>query len=737
MSLDLSAPSRFSQILAAVREHGVEWSVRRAYYELHLRTGLHQVRFKQRQWAQHEATNWLGPRAPQTAGAFFETWLEHRPSFFFAPRQRPRYEGHLLQIMGEDGVTTVRQTADQIGNGVFPYFTASTGVLGFPPRWHSNGVTGVRSPSSVHWSRLPMWSERYGDMKYVWEPGRFSAAYTLARAFWVTQEDRYAETFWQLVESWYDQNPPNTGAHWKCGQETALRLMAWCFGLYAFADTPATTPQRLWTMVGAIAAQADRIEKDHFYSELQRNNHAISEGVGLWTVGLLFPWFVKARQWEARGREILERHARLQINQDGTFVQKSANYHRLMLQDYLYAVRVGESNERGFSPELHERLRRAADFMSMIHDPVSGGAPNLGGNDGALILPLNGCDYKDYRPICAAAQYVFNGRAASDPGPWLEDLLWLSGPEALAAGTAACRPPDLVAPEGGYYTTRGLESWALLRCGPQHDRPAHADMLHVDFWWRGQNIARDPGTYRYYDAEPWNNALAATDLHNTVTVDGLDQMVRGPRFLWSNWSNGRLHHNLRDRSGHIAYMEGEHDGYARLHPPVSHRRAILRLGEVWLVVDDLEGEGNHAYRLHWLLEDFPFSVDRRAGRIDLATFAGEFALTLRDSGTVPQLDILRGEESSAPRGWLSEYYGVRRPGVSVAAHVVGRSPVRFVTLLAPAEWSLADDGVHEIRAEGTRARLAVSLHAVGARAILARADYHSPDGDTFLELGVR
>ena len=81
-----------------------------------------------------------------------------------------------------------------------------------------------------------MFSPETGDLKFIWEPGRFASAYNLARAYWAIGDDSYAETFWQLIESWEQSNPPNHGAHWKCGQETSLRIMAWCFALYAFAD---------------------------------------------------------------------------------------------------------------------------------------------------------------------------------------------------------------------------------------------------------------------------------------------------------------------------------------------------------------------------------------------------------------------------------------------------------------------------------------------------------------------
>jgi len=67
----------------------------------------------------------------------------------------------------------------------------------------------------------------------------------LLRAYWRTGDESYAELFWRLVEDWRIQNPPQQGANWKCGQETSLRVMAWCFGLYGFCAATATTAERV------------------------------------------------------------------------------------------------------------------------------------------------------------------------------------------------------------------------------------------------------------------------------------------------------------------------------------------------------------------------------------------------------------------------------------------------------------------------------------------------------------
>ena len=158
-----------------------------------------------------------------------------------------------------------------------------------------------------HYADLPGPNNRLKRRhKIIWEPSRFGFAFALVRAYWRTGDHRYADLFWQLVEDWRAHNPPQQGPNWKCGQETSFRVMAWCFGLYGFLDSEATSAARLASLAQMIAVSAERIEANLDHALSQRNNHGISEGVGLWTVGLLFPEMSAARRWRETGRRVLE-----------------------------------------------------------------------------------------------------------------------------------------------------------------------------------------------------------------------------------------------------------------------------------------------------------------------------------------------------------------------------------------------------------------------------------------------
>lgn len=669
---------KFSDLPSLRRHLGTRWLAGRALYAIKLRSGLLRRRLPARKW---EDETFVASLTDLTL-ADVERYLDYRrtsaPAFFFAASQRHSFAP--LFKNWDDSASNPVSLADSLGRGVMRYFEHTDAKTGFPPDWHRNPFSGEQAPHATHWSQIGDFG--YGDIKVIWEPSRFGFAFTLVRAYWRTGDERYPELFWQLVESWREQNQPQQGPNWKCGQEASFRAMAWCFGLHGFLNAQATNPKRVARLAQMLALSAYRIESNINYALSQSNNHGISEGAGIWTIGVLFPEFRQAGKWRELGRKVLEKEGRKLIYDDGAFAQHSMNYHRLMLHDYIWSLRLGELNGLRFSTDLMTRVGRAGEFLFQVQDDSSGRLPCYGQNDGALILPLNSCEYSDYRAVIAATQFLTRGTRQFAHGPWDEDLLWLFGKDSLGVARRPHSREDLRAEVGGYYTIRTSNGFVFTRCARFRHRPAQADMLHVDLWWRGQNIALDAGTFSYNAPAPWERALSQTEHHNTVSVDGLNQMEAAGRFLWLPWLAARVISNKRSSARSLHYWEGEHDGYRRLANPVRHRRAIIRMGdENWLVVDRLNSSSHHDYRLHWLLADVPYDWNHGEPHLTLRTDCGMFYVNCATTGGLGEATLIRADEKS-PRGWASPYYGGREPALSLA--LTGRgSDFGFLSYFGP------------------------------------------------------
>jgi asparagine synthase (glutamine-hydrolysing) len=626
------------------------------------------------QWDRRPLTHYLQSGISSEPVAYVR-WREAEAGrFFFDELPQP---GLLSSVSQQQAVAD----AEELLMGRWAYFGMLPIKVGLPPDWYCNTLTGERVPAGRHWADIPDFA--FGDIKLVWEASRFTPVYMLVRAYAHTKDDRYAQAFWALVEDWAGRNPPQCGPNWKCGQEATFRMMAWCFGLYGFLASQHTTPERVAMLSKIVVVTAERIEANIGYALSQNNNHGISEAVGLFTAGTLFPEFRRAQFWRNKGRRLLEYQARRQIYLDGAYVQHSMNYHRVMLQDYLWALRLAERNGEPFSPELYKQLLHSSEFLDNMTDAHSGRTPNLGNNDGTHVLPLSDCDYRDFRPTLQALVYLCTQKRRFAGGLWDEMMVWIFGPESLNAPRMHTPRPACQASGCGHYVLRGPESWAMIRCVKYRDRPAHADQLHLDLWWRGLNITLDSGTYLYNAPPPWNVVFSGTAAHNTVMIDGRDQMRRFARFLWLDWAQGSnvLHHC----EGEAEFWQGEHNGYQRLN--VVHRRKIERYSDRWNVIDDISGHGNHRVSLRWLLPDFPRAVDTQGGSVRLETTQGPLVVTATSTAAA-DFTLVRGGQRIAgegaglediTRGWVSDTYAGKGPALSLGLDAETVLPIRFET----------------------------------------------------------
>jgi len=632
--------SKLRAFASLYRELGPRWMIFRLAYAFRLRTGL--------------------LRAQMPVGE----WSDYR--YLLAERSDERSFRHVVEArqLPENipwNPQTATTEADRILNGELKYFSHQWVKTDFPPNWHKDPISSTELNSTKHWSHLS--DDAATDIKFIWEPNRFTFVYTLVRAYAASHDEKYPKAFWALIEDWAEHNPPNTGPNWMDGQEVALRLIAWTFGYFAFLKSPSSTPERKENFIVYVAAQAERIYKNTTLAISAHNNHSITEAFGLWMTGLLFPDLKHAGKYLSFGRASLEREVREQIFPDGTYSMYSLNYHRFVLHIYLYAIKLGETNNASFSTQLIDLITKSIEYLSHLINPETGGMPVYGSNDGALVLPLNNCDFTDYRPLLQLGWSITKGEYLFEPGPWDEDIFWLCG-ESLTAKNAkyAKGKINLGAlsglrgksfPNGGNYILHGTNSHALIRCTDFISRPSHADQLHVDLWIRGHNIAIDAGTYLYSGQDPWRNGLAHTSVHNTVTVDGKDQMTILSRFTWTNWSKGKVLKHDKDT------WQGQHDGYE----PVSHKRTVMSLeGDRWLVIDNLSANEPHHYALHWLLNDYLFEHSGNSILLSLEDMKYKLQIGMLDGKG--ELSVARADPASI-RGWWSRYYGHKEPAISV------------------------------------------------------------------------
>lgn len=627
-------------------------------------------------------------------------WAKRAAAFGLEDVDRTKQRAALLNILScDDRAANLQRDADRIASGELPFFNHRWEHVGSPPNFHYNPIHDVTWPTGKHWTTYGQFNPELKDLKCVWEASRFSWAYLLARAHVANPDGNAAETFWRYFEAWDEQNPYGLTAQWACGQESSFRLFAWLFAATVILDAPATTDKRLARLSELVWYTGRHVSENIVYARSQKNNHAISEAVALWLIGSLFPELKAASDWRTQGTKVLEAEVARQIYGDGSYVQHSLNYHRVMLDDLLLALSVARRIGDSFSSRLHGKFVAATHWLLDFVDPDTGVVANYGANDGALVLPLSTCDYTDYRPVARAACWFADIASSFEAGPWDEKLFWLADGGSLAGeklGGSLGLPEEKASleavresvgrREGGYLHLRGRDSHAMIRCHSYVDRPSQADMLHLDLTYRGVNVLRDGGSYYYFTEQPWHDWFYSTAAHNTVEVDQHDQMIKGPRFLWLRWTRAEVRKWLTRPDLDIDYFRGVHFGYARLAGRVVHERTVFRRRDVFVVFDEITGRGSHEAALRWRLCDADWQRENDECRAEIG--GDEFALRV-GAADGSEISLRRGEEGPQPEGWESRYYAVKTAVPTVVARTARELPIRFVSAFGPAA-QLAD-----------------------------------------------
>ncbi len=578
----------------------------------------------------------------------------------------------LIRTLGADGKAALITEADKIVSGKFRLFGGEPVPLQLtfnePLQYWTDYETGK---ALIPYSQSPI-----HDIKFLWEAARFGWAFTLGRAYYITQDEKYSEAFWKYFEIFTDGNPPYLGPHWMNGQEVAIRLMALVWCAHVFKSQSAKHNEKL---ARSIAQHASRIPPTLIYARSQNNNHIITESAALFTAGIA----LDQPKWRELGWRSLNRVLRAQISSYGEYIQHSTNYHRLMLQTVLWVDLILRERHQHWPPLTLEALTRSAHWLFSMLDPASGRVPNLGSNDGALIFPLSSAPFDDFRPTVQAAARAFL-RTSLPSGAWDEMSLWFGLSESK-------RTADSDAYMGEHL--RGKESWAYLRASGFKSRHAHMDQLHFDLWWRGLNVAQDAGTYLYNGDPPWDNPLASTRVHNTVTVDGHDQMTRGGRFLVLDWFPAYSKSILETDERILGRVLAYHKGYRKL--GVRHERlATVFTDERWQIEDKLifAKAGEHVFRLHWLLIDGEWRIENREQGVEVSIKSpkGWLTLIIKTDPPISNLyslvslvrggELIYGQREVKPyEGWFSPTYGMKVPALSLAVEVTSNKTFTFTS----------------------------------------------------------
>ena len=611
------------------------------------------------------------------------------------------YCGHPWVSELPRGFDTRRYTrgADRILCGRFDVFALEDAPLGFPPRWNVDPKTGVEAPLEFGPGLDYRDTARVGDIKYLWEINRHLELVTLAQAWHLTGNERYARGARVLIESWLEACPYPRGANWCASLEHGIRLVNWAFawqllgadGSPLFEGAVGRDFRRRW--LAGIYCHCHFIAR-HFSRHSSANNHLLGEATGLFIATLTWPFWRESARWRDRARAELTREALVQTFEDGVDKEQAVWYHHAVADMLLIAGLFARANGCGFDEQYWRALESMLDYLASIMD-VGGGVPAIGDADQGVLARLVPAGSEPwpgvYRSLLASGAVLFGRPEFRRKAGELDDKTrWLLGDDAATRfeavdGSRALLPVRRSFPRAGYYILGDeLETPEEVRIVADAGAlgylsiaaHGHADALAFTLTVGGRPFLVDSGTFAYHTEHAWRRYFRGTSAHNTVMVDGEDQSLFAGPFLWLEHAEATVEEFICLPEMQI--LVAHHDGYRRLADPVQHRRgwrydtqsATLR------VDDELICTATHNAQIFWHFA--PECQVACTGRLITAERDGmcveleppeSLAVTLvrgRDPGQA-------GNSGEGPLGWVSGCFDVKTPATTVvfAGHVCG------------------------------------------------------------------
>lgn len=686
-----------SRLSTLTREHGLREALTRA-----CRRSLTEVRLHARAawWSlaggrlpsertilENTAQRWASLQ-----GLIDQMFNKPSPAFLCLPQERERWVAHWRANYPGQVRLSLKQ-AEDICAGRFDilgahYDFGSHHQGSVEIDWHLDAASGRRWPRE-YIERIDRWfwsGQRIGDYKPVWELNRHQYLTTLGKAYYLTGDEKYAETCAAHICSWVSDNPCPFGINWYSALEIGIRLIAWGMAFQYVRNSPRFAKIAGRVFVRSLYQQVSFLREHLTLSWAGRNNHIIGEATALAYVGALFDEFSAAGEWRELGQRIVEEEVQRQTYGDGVNREQASGYQRFVLDFVLLLIVLARRGALRSSVVLETYAEKMLEYLMFVTTP-GGDVPLLGDADDGRGFVLSASPVREsFREALAIGAVLFQRPdfkfVAGDFG---EGAFWLLGEEGRSAFEAiGARQPERTCisfAQGGHYIMRsgwdGQSDYALLRCGEfglageGFCAHAHCDLLSPVLWIKGTPLLVDSGTYTY-DGEG-RDQFRMTVAHNTVMIDGADQAVPAGPFSWQQitaarcekWEDGCVVGSLRTPGG------------------VTFRRELTypQVG-VWRLKDTFIGTGYHC--LLWSFHLAPGLVatllpSNQEIHIAHAERA-DWAVTLH----TPKLAI------SVEDSWVSYEYGRRLPNRVVRAWWRGDLRVEGVPFTWQFNWAGSD-----------------------------------------------
>ena len=494
----------------------------------------------------------------------------------------------------------------------------------------------------------------YGYVRYIWELNRFNHLITLAQAYFLTENEKYAQEVINQIESWIEQNPYLKTINWFSGLELSIRAINWTIALKLIKKSLYLTKERLNNILSSIYLQTDFIY--HNLSQYSSaNNHLIGELAGIKLISNLFPHFPHANQWHEVSAQKLDREILTQIYEDGVGKEQSVNYLLFILDLYFWS---SLAINQEIKPEIKERILKSKEFLLSIKIGKNI-LPNIGDTDEAYVGSINS---EEERIIFFEN---WTNKINNNSKIFLDET------------------NSKLYPLGGYFISKNntQNTTLIFDCGPlgylSTSGHGHCDALSFILAVNNKIFFTDPGTYVYHEGKEWRNYFKSTEAHNTIKIDQKDQSQITGAFTYGKKAQTKIIDSKI--SPILDEITAFHNGYKNL--GIIHQRTIIhhKKEKKITVIDTVQTKNN---KLHQLSLFFNLSPIIKSQELSNNTYILSQEKTKIKLTLDPSLNTKQHHSETNPiLGWNSPQFGIKIPSLCLESTIKITTTTTFKTII--------------------------------------------------------
>lgn len=550
--------------------------------------------------------------------------------------------------------------------------------------WNRDPLSGAEWPLEFHSDVLLLRGDG-SDVRVLWELNRHGHFLTLARAYLVSGDERFADEFLRQIASWQSQNPYGYGANWNCAMEVALRAINLLSSFQVFVHSKSFDERALSSLLSILTQHGKFIRRNLEFSYVATSNHYLSDVIGLAWLGIMLPELEEAKAWREFGLRETLREMDKQVLADGADFESSTGYHRFVLELFLYTFLLCRANAIEIEKQYWEKLRAMVNYVRAYLRP-DGRAPLIGDTDGGQVMPVRPRDADDHAYIAALGAVVLDETALLPPNtPMPEEVLWILGETGVSKfaelKSEETKSTSAEFPNAGMYFLRADElsmSFNATGAGINgRGSHGHNDALSIEVSAYGTAFIVDPGTYVYTADLQERNLFRSTSYHSSVEVDGEEQNTTNEQtpFVIGDEACPRVLSWKSDDQFDL--ICAEHYGYTRLKNPVTHRRTIVFNKEQcsWRIRDEFMGSGRHGFVARFHLNSGLEVSQSRAGSVSAHDETNGASLLIQSQSALGSVDF---EDQ-----YSSTNYHQKAPSVTASWRFEADVPCQFRWVLIP------------------------------------------------------